>query len=423
MPHKNDALITAAPQPASSTPDNIPDGLNILLGNYDTTPQPVLPQPKIYNFNIDEITGTHTPAHVTDPANPDPEEIKKNLTIAFQKMSGQINDILATVDASGHGPQPFTWPYPVEAQSKAENAPHFKSLLAKEIFDPLEANKYFEQQAVPLKAQTGNIKYTNELSATTITGVDPAPAITNKQAHAQDPGIAKDVVDAIAVMAARNDVEQNLLSKGMWVANDSDLTGTYSYAQPVEYVTDTKRGSADAFNMYVSNAATLNVDEKQAADFDNYEAFVTDRLMANFVSGKGPENYNFPTNGIISSKFLQSDILKAALKDFYSGDLKPGISKQYSFGAGELADDMARTGTLFSSITGFTGSGTITIDTTSSGLQVKIFNITGLTSGDLFKNPHNDAGWPKSYIRDPKKITPYGNISQTYNLFIPYDNR
>ena len=219
-------------------------------------------------------------------------------------------------------------------------------------------------------------------------------------------------------------MEQNILSKGMWQAKDRDLTGTYSYVQSPVYVTDINdTGAAGRLNMFVSNAATLNVDEKQAADFYNYEAFVTDRLMANFVSGKGPENYNFPTNGIISSKFLQSDILKAALNDFNSGDLKPGKARQYPFGAGELADDVARTGTLFSSITGLTGSGTITIDPTDSGLQIKIFNITGLTSGDLFKNPYNDADWPKSNIRDPKKTTPYGNISQTYNLFIPYENR
>ena len=52
------------------------------------------------------------------------------------------------------------------------------------------------------------------------------------------------------------------------------------------------------------------------------------------------------------------------------------------------------------------------------GLSIKIFNVTSLTSGDLFKNPGNDSNWPKSYVRDPNKTTPYGNISQTYNLLI-----
>lgn len=66
-----------------------------------------------------------------------------------------------------------------------------------------------------------------------------------------------------------------------------------------------------------------------------------------------------------------------------------------------------------------TGSGTITIKPSDNGLNITIFNVMSLTSGDLFKNPLSDANWPKSYVRDPAKQTPYGNISQTYNLFIP----
>ena len=316
---------------------------------------------------------------------------------------------------------------------------------------PLEAHKHVEQHnnelaykdvgAVPLKAPATNAKaskpipakhympdaeeigYAKSLSATTITRVNPVPAVTGKIEDTPLQRTAKHVVKAIAAMTAQNDANENMLSKGMWSGKDTFLIGSYSYVQSPALLTDTDTGSAKRFNMFVSNAATLNVDEKQAADFDNYEAFVIDRLMDNFVSGNGPENYNFPTNGVISSKFLQSDILKAALKDFNAGVLEPGKPRQYSFGKVEFADDVARTGTVLSSITGFAGSGDIIITPAGDDLQIKIFNITSLTSGDLLKNPTHDAQWPTSFMRDPKKITPYGNISQTYNLLIPYDRR
>ena len=173
MPDKNDTLITSGPtpQPAPSTPEYIPDNLKILFGDYGHTatanrqlptadyhlvaPEP---QPRVYNFDLDDIVGTHTPIHYADSTDPDPEEIKKHLTTAFQKMFAQINGILDTVDTSEHEPQPFIWPYPVEPQGRTDDAPHFKTLLANELFNPPEAHKYIEQYnqnkegAVPVKA-------------------------------------------------------------------------------------------------------------------------------------------------------------------------------------------------------------------------------------------------------------------------------
>lgn len=78
---------------------------------------------------------------------------------------------------------------------------------------------------------------------------------------------------------------------------------------------------------------------------------------------------------------------------------------------------------MFSSITGLVGSATITIKKTDANiLLISIFNITGLTSGDLWKGiwtEKDNSNWLKSYARDPEKTTPYGNISQTFNLLIP----
>lgn len=160
------------------------------------------------------------------------------------------------------------------------------------------------------------------------------------------------------------------------------------------------------------------VNESNSNRYSNYEAMVVGTLMQNFATGEGPENYNFPLNGKISSQFWSSDILNNAVNDFTKGVLKDGESKQYPFGAKELAKDTLRNGTIFN-ITGLVGSGQITIKKTSTKIQIRIFNITSLSSGDLIKNPGNDNTWSNSYVRDSNQITPYGNISQTFNLSIP----
>jgi len=134
----------------------------------------------------------------------------------------------------------------------------------------------------------------------------------------------------------------------------------------------------------------------------------------------GPENYEFPTNGIISSKFLKSDIFNAALNDYKSGELPPNVTRQYSFGLKDLGKDYFRGGSLYS-ITGMVGSGTITFAPTAQGVSVRIFNVTSLSSGAIIKNPNDITTFPRSYVRD-EKTTPYGNISQTFNLFIPNES-
>jgi RHS repeat-associated protein len=198
--------------------------------------------------------------------------------------------------------------------------------------------------------------------------------------------------------------------------NEGKLLGKSTGKKSNNYITDTRLGSAKKYNMFVNSGSVFKVDESNANKFKNYEAFVINELMEGFVSGNGPENYEFPTNGVISSKFLNSDILKSALNDYNSG--KNVASAQYIFGFGGLAKDVNRTGTIYS-ITGLVGSGTITIVPTSEGVKIKIFNITSLTSGTFGKELFGESNYPKSSVRETDKVTPYGNISQTFNLFIP----
>ncbi|MBK8969194.1 MAG: hypothetical protein IPM36_21520 [Lewinellaceae bacterium] len=190
-----------------------------------------------------------------------------------------------------------------------------------------------------------------------------------------------------------------------------------------EYNTDTDFRSALRFNMFVNNEYTMMIDESNASDFKDYEAFVVYTLVSNFVNGYGAQNYDFPVNGIISSKFLGSDVLNAALKDYHSGIRYPE-GKQYGFGAWNLASDLYNTGTIFS-ITGFTGSAHITISPNEENtmLNIDIFNLTTLTSGTYGKEAFSEENYPKSYVRDPSTVSPtiYGNISQTFHLQIAND--
>ena len=143
--------------------------------------------------------------------------------------------------------------------------------------------------------------------------------------------------------------------------------------------------------------------------------------MLNLVNGSGAENYNFPTNGIMSSKFLESDIFTEALSQ-YKDNLKGGktgtvVDRQFNFKAPQLENDLRRTGTPFS-ITGLTGSAKITMVQTAEGVQVKIFNIMSLYSGDASKEIKGVTP-SRSYVRDGDNKTRYGNTSLTFNLFLP----
>ncbi len=189
----------------------------------------------------------------------------------------------------------------------------------------------------------------------------------------------------------------------------NDLNGS-------QYITDTDLPSALAYNIFVGQQTVFRVDESNSGSFNNYEGAVVDHIMNSMVTGAGPQNYVFPENGIISSKFLKSDILQHALKEYMANPNVP-LDKQYNFNAPELAKDIARNRTFFS-ITGLTGSANIIITPDDKGIKIKIFNVTSLTSGTFGKEFVPEAEWPKSFVRNPGKTTPFGNVSQTYNLFI-----
>lgn len=209
--------------------------------------------------------------------------------------------------------------------------------------------------------------------------------------------------------------------KGVNKTNTSGITNGLpsSITNGVRYVTDTPGDELNLFNMNVSNKSNFYVDESNAKGYDNYERAVTLGLLQNFVSGKGAENYVFPKNGIISSKFLKSDVLKDGLSKYLKNP-DQSYSGQSNFGLPELTKDAFKSGTLTGSITGMVGSAFISISPSQEGTNIKIFNITSLYSGTFGKEFISSLS-PNSYVRKEGETTSYENISQTFELFIPFN--
>jgi RHS repeat-associated protein len=210
---------------------------------------------------------------------------------------------------------------------------------------------------------------------------------------------------------------------------EPELKGRYVCGPGTGFISDTRQDKARLFNMFVGTNTQFYVDESNANDYKDFEAAVNSSIMKGFVTGTGPENYVFPRNGIISSKFLKSDVLKDALQKYL---LKPSNEygpKQSEFGINELGKDIWNNRTLFGSVTGLVGSAEISITPSNNGINIDIFNVTSITSGafgkEFYKAIFGEIGerllYPKSYVREPGATTEFGNVSQKFSLFIPFN--
>jgi len=252
----------------------------------------------------------------------------------------------------------------------------------------------------------------------------PAPHTNNPQKPGLKEVAGMVTVTAIYLGSTGKNNKDNFPSKG-YLSSENIKTKTDSSKSNLNrYRTDNtgKEGaeSAEILNLYVNYRFISNVDEKQSDRFYNYETFVVKELLKGFITGTGSENYNFPTNGLISSTFSDSYIMDTVYKSYLSRNLEMNKSFQISFGPKELANDTKRNNGNIFNITGFVGSATVKVSPETKGYKIQIFNITSLSSGAIVKKRDDISTFPRSYVRDPKKTTPFGNISQTFNLFIPY---
>ncbi len=185
------------------------------------------------------------------------------------------------------------------------------------------------------------------------------------------------------------------------------------------YVSDSK--DAENLNLWVNAGLAFVVDESNANKFENYELFVVSTLVNNFVTGSGPENYVFPTNGKMSSKFVNSFIVNKALAE-YKKNPSQIYDKEVTFGLEGLSNDLSKTGTPFS-ITGTVGSANIRIVPNEKGVSIEIFNVMSLSSGSIGKEIAPKFLHPESYVRPNEgsdgKL--FYNISLTFNITLTYD--
>lgn len=189
------------------------------------------------------------------------------------------------------------------------------------------------------------------------------------------------------------------------------------------YVSDHRTvEDANKKNEWVNDRGVFYVDNygpTNSAEFINF-------LLGCMIFGVGSENLVFPTNGTISSSLKNAGIVKEALNLFYERN-KGKTTNLISFsdkinGNKSNIKSILKNGFLHPET--FLGSAQVTVEQyDKTSLKISIFNITSLTSGDLFKHlPNNE--YPMSIIRNQLSEewdhkTQYGNISQTFSFTIP----
>jgi hypothetical protein len=149
-------------------------------------------------------------------------------------------------------------------------------------------------------------------------------------------------------------------------------------------------------------------------------------MLGNMITGQGPTNIDYPSNGASSTSMLESAIVVRALRDFRKanpyytkndGQANNITARGYTFQIMDLASDFLSEFTLFTT-EGFVGSGQISViyDPEDHMVDITIQNTTSLKSGDYGKEIPGvvDAESHDRTERNPE----FGSVSQTYRLRI-----
>ncbi|MCF8374257.1 MAG: hypothetical protein K9H64_21730 [Bacteroidales bacterium] len=222
------------------------------------------------------------------------------------------------------------------------------------------------------------------------------------------------VFDKSGGMEEYNKNYSTIMSQGEYYSNDTS-----------GYETDTKVEDAEDYNLYVKQGTYFEFN--QSFDVSNEE--LINFMLGNMITGAGPENIVFPENSPISNEMLYSDIVVYSLLNWYEDnkdalnskkpdELDSANFKPMSFGLIKAGADVMNNNLSIFGIPGFVGSAEVTITPNSEELQISIFNVTSITSGDFWKDlPWNEHS--VSCVREENETTPFGNISQEYNLSVP----
>ena len=150
-------------------------------------------------------------------------------------------------------------------------------------------------------------------------------------------------------------------------------------------------------------------------------------LLGNWKRGTGPENYYFPTNSKVSIEAGKSLIVQEMVNLWYDRNASNyADDKQFTslrstqgFGFGGLVNELGETKDL-TNIQQFLGSSQVIINAGDNELNINIFNITSLSSGDGIGNLTGNVERSKSREIGGPNI-PYSNISQTFSITLKID--
>ena len=78
------------------------------------------------------------------------------------------------------------------------------------------------------------------------------------------------------------------------------------------YTSDTK--NAEKYNIWVNNKGVFKADDYPNWDARSFSNF----LVGTLIKGTGPENIEFPTNGVVSNELKGAGVVNDALNNFYN---------------------------------------------------------------------------------------------------------
>ena len=205
--------------------------------------------------------------------------------------------------------------------------------------------------------------------------------------------------------------------KGTYDGTETTTTGV---SNKTGYTSDSKDG-ADKANLWVNNTGVFKAKDYQKFDIRDFSNF----LLGNMINGTGPENIEFPLNRIVSNYMKGAGIVNDAMTSWYA--LNQGRSTLVGGKAEFSGDKYMPSAFVFKGMfhpESLVGSATVLITPINAKeVMVQVFNVTSITSGDIFKRPWNP---PTSVVRDPSQLSSsgankYGNISQLYQFTMPID--
>jgi RHS repeat-associated protein len=255
---------------------------------------------------------------------------------------------------------------------------------------------------------------------------DGDPIINPKNQDGRNPSATIDAIFAATGGQKKFEANFQKFTKGTYDASASVLGGQ---SHMPGYTSDSEN-DASTNNLWVRDKGVFKM--SHVSDFNSVD--LANYLLGCMINGIGPENIEYPENGVISTSMAYSGVAQEALFKFYQ--LNKGRTDLVPF-SGEINGDvynpismvtkgLVHDNWIFFHPETFTGSASVTITPIgkdkfgNEALRVTIFNITSLTSGDYGKHLYGNNRVSSKIRGNDSSKNKYANISQKYSYTIQY---